>query len=90
MGKRQSTISNKLRILSLPEDIQQMLAENRLSERHARALLRIEDNALRRQVVEKIVKYNLNVTQSEKLITDLLSKEEKQQMTGEPTGIQFH
>ena len=68
VGKRQSTISNKLRILSLPEDIQQMLAENRLSERHA---------------VEKIVKYNLNVTQSEKLISDLLEKEEKQQMTGE-------
>ena len=83
VGKRQSTISNKLRILSLPEDIQQMLAENRLSERHARALLRIEDDELRRQVVEKIVKYNLNVTQSEKLISDLLEKEEKQQMTGE-------
>ena len=83
VGKRQSTISNKLRILSLPEDIQAILAEHRLSERHARALLRIEDDGLRRQVLEKIVKYGLNVTQSEKLISDLLEKEEKKQMTGE-------
>ena len=81
--KRQSTISNKLRLLALPEDIQRILAENRLSERHARALLRIEDDALRMQILEKIVKYNLNVTQSEKLISDILSKEEKKQMNGE-------
>ena len=83
MGKRQSTISNKLRLLSLPQEIQTMLAENRLSERHARALLRIEDDAVRKQVIEKIVKYNLNVTQTEKLVSDILSKEERKKLTGE-------
>ena len=51
VGKRQSTISNKLRLLALPEDIQRILAENRLSERHARALLRIEDDALRLSLI---------------------------------------
>lgn len=83
VGKRQSTISNKLRLLALPEDIQRILAENRLSERHARALLRIDDDALRMQILEKIIKYNLNVTQSEKLISDILAREEKKQMNGE-------
>ena len=38
VGKQQSTISNKIRILSLPPDIQQVLADNQLTERHARAL----------------------------------------------------
>lgn len=83
VGKRQSTISNKLRLLSLPQEIQTILAENRLSERHARALLRIEDDAVRKQVIEKIVKYNLNVTQTEKLVSDILSKEERKKLTGE-------
>ena len=44
LGQNQSTISNKIRILSLPDDIQETLAENKLTERHARALLRIEGN----------------------------------------------
>ena len=83
VGKRQSTISNKLRLLSLPPEIMQVLLENRLSERHARALLRIDDDKIRAQILDKIVKYNLNVTQSEKLVSDFLGKEEKKQMTGE-------
>ena len=83
VGKRQSTISNKLRLLSLPSEIVQMLLDNNLSERHARALLRIDDDAVRKQLLDKIVKYNLNVTQSEKLVSDFLEKEEKKQMTTE-------
>lgn len=83
VGKRQSTISNKLRLLSLPSEIVQMLLENNLSERHARALLRIDDDAVRKQLLDKIVKYNLNVTQSEKLVSDFLEKEKKKQMTTE-------
>lgn len=79
VGKRQSTISNKLRLLSLPPEIMQVLLENRLSERHARALLRIDDDKIRAQILDKIVKYNLNVTQSEKLVSDFLGKEEKKQ-----------
>lgn len=78
VGKQQSTISNKLRLLNLPEDIQLILAENKMSERHARALLRIDDDDLRRKVLQRILQNNLNVTQSEKLIKDILLKQEKE------------
>lgn len=77
VGKRQSTISNKLRILSLPQDVQDILIENHLTERHARALLKIEDDELRRTVINRIVKNGLNVTQSEKLISDILEKQNR-------------
>ena len=78
VGKQQSTISNKIRILTLPEDIQELLVSNKLTERHARALLRISDENDRRKIITKIVKNNLNVKQSEKLIEDFLVGLEEQ------------
>lgn len=83
VGKKQSTVSNKLRLLALPPDLMETLISNKLSERHARALLRVEDNELRRKILDKIVKYNLNVTQSEKLVSDFLNKEEDAKKSGE-------
>lgn len=83
VGKRQSTISNKLRILTLPKDIQDVLTENQLTERHARALLKIEDDDIRRSVIQKIIKNNLNVTQSEKFISDILHKHDAAKITRE-------
>ena len=79
IGKKQSTISNKIRLLSLPEDIQKALVSNRLTERHARALLKIPDDETRRIVIEKIVSHGLNVRQSEKLIEDILEKQQEEQ-----------
>lgn len=76
VGKKQSTISNKLRILALPEDIQKTITEHKLTERHARALLKIENEDMRRYIIDRIVKNGLNVTQSEKLINDILNKQE--------------
>lgn len=75
IGKRQSTISNKLRILSLPKDIQEKLIEAKLTERHARALLKVEDEKLRTKILNRVVDNQLNVKQTEKLIDDLLAKE---------------
>ena len=74
VGKTQSTISNKIRILSLPADIQKALLENKLTERHARALLKIQDAELQRQVLKRIITYNLNVRQSERLVDEALKK----------------
>lgn len=76
VGKQQSTISNKIRLLSLPEDIQKVLAENQLSERHARALLKITDPIIRKQILQRIVAHGLNVKQSERLIEEILQKHE--------------
>lgn len=77
VGKKQSTISNKIRLLSLPEEIQDALIENKLTERHARALLKVEDDQLRRDVVDRVVSHGLNVRQTEKLIEDLLLRQEE-------------
>jgi len=78
VGKQQSTISNKIRLLVLPVDIQILLAKNQLTERHARALLKIDDDQLRIQLLQKIIDHNLNVKQSEKLIDDFLNKTEEE------------
>jgi len=72
MGKQQSTISNKIRILSLPDDIQSALLGNNLTERHARALLKLDEEEDRKNVIKRIVKNNLNVKQTEKLIEEVL------------------
>ena len=72
LGKSQSTIANKLRLLNLTYDEQDWIVQAGLSERHARALLRIYDAELRREALSKIIAQNLNVAQSEDLIDKLL------------------
>jgi len=76
LGKNQSTISNKIRILSLPEDIQDLLVENKLTERHARALLKISDDTCRRTIIDKVIKHGFNVKQTEKLVEEFLAGQE--------------
>ena len=76
VNKRQSTISNKIRILALPEKLQEQLIANKLTERHARALLKLKDDDDRDQVMERVIVNNLNVKQTEKLIDDVLEKKE--------------
>ena len=78
VGKKQSTISNKIRLLALPEDIQEALVSNKLTERHARALLKMSDDDLRRYVIERVISHGLNVRQTEKLIEDILEKQEEE------------
>lgn len=78
IGKKQSTVSNKIRLLSLPEDIREKLSENRLTERHARALLKVHDTEMRKRILERIITNDLNVRQSERLIEDFLRKAEEE------------
>lgn len=74
IGKSQSTIANKMRLLKLPDDIKTILVEENLTERHGRALLKLPDDDLRRIVLEKTIKNNLNVSSTEKLVEDILNK----------------
>ena len=76
LGKNQSTISNKIRILSLPEDLQEFLVENKLTERHARALLKVEEDRERRIIADKVVRHGFNVRQTEKLVEEYLTGKE--------------
>lgn len=78
VGKQQATISNKIRILGLPEDILKMLLESQLTERHARALLRVDDNDLRKKIINRVISNNLNVKQTEKLIEEVLAKKQEE------------
>lgn len=71
IGKTQSTIANKMRILKLPENVKHIVVENKLSERHARALLKIDDEEILLQVLDKIIKKNMNVSSTEKLIKSI-------------------
>ncbi len=72
MGKKQSTIANKLRILKLSAPVRTILAREGLTERHARALLKLEDDNLQQEVLELICQRGLNVRASEELIEEFL------------------
>ena len=77
MNKKQSTISNKIRLLSLPDEIQASIVANNLTERHARALLKLRYEEDRKQVIKRVVQNNLNVKQTEKLIEEVSQKKEE-------------
>lgn len=74
LGKNQSTIANKLRILRLSDYIKEKLIENNLTERHARALLKLPDDELRAEVLDTIIKNDLTVKKTEKIIKDILEE----------------
>lgn len=73
LGKAPSTVSNKLRLLGLPEEARNLLSENGLSERHARALLRLQEEDIM-EVLQKVIDRKLNVTQTEKLVDEYISR----------------
>ena len=73
LGKAPSTVSNKLRLLGLPEEARNLLSENGLSERHARALLRLQEEDIM-EVLKKVIDRKLNVTQTEKLVDEYVSR----------------
>ena len=65
LGKSQSTIANKIRLLQLPQKIKMALLERNISERHARALLSLEQETVQLQLLAEIVEKELNVKQTE-------------------------
>ena len=73
LGKSQSAVSNKLRLLKLPDEIRTVIEDNGLTERHARALLRIEDDELLIKALNHIISRNLNVNETDSYIDSLVS-----------------
>ena len=69
VGKKQSTIANKLRLLKLPQKVQDAIKNREITERHARALLSLPDASSQIKTLNKVVKKGLNVKQTEELIT---------------------
>lgn len=76
MSSSQSAVANKLRLLRLPYDEQQKILELGLSERHARAILRLTNAATRKDAIQYVHTNKLNVQSTEEYVEELL-KEEK-------------
>ncbi len=83
LGLSQSAVSNKLRILKLPPALLYMVRDVGLTERHARALLRLEDEEAQTAVFEQIVRKSLNVASTEALIDEWLEKQWQQKQEQE-------
>lgn len=73
LGKAQSTLSNKLRLLKLSPEIRKRIAGANLTERHARALLKLEEAEAQKKALDTIIKKRLNVTETDKLIAKMNS-----------------
>lgn len=79
VGKDRASVSNYMRLLKLPQRVQNMLAEDKLSMGHARALLSIDDSAVQVQTALQIDKRDLSVRAVENLVKKLVNKPEQEQ-----------
>lgn len=68
IGKSQSSVANKLRLLRLPREVQRILIEHDLTERHARALLRLATEEEQLAVLRNVINEGLNVKRTEELV----------------------
>lgn len=78
VGKSQSAVANKLRLLRHSPQVLAMLRENQLSERHARALLRLPEEEDRLAVLQTVIRQQLNVAKTEAYIDAYLAKKNAQ------------
>ena len=87
LGRAQPTVANKLRLLRLPEDVRALLRENGLTERHARALLRLQDQEVQRRAAGDMVRRGMNVAQAEAYVEKLLQSAQVTPPRGRSTYI---
>ncbi len=80
-------MANKLRLLRLPEDVRNLLRENGLTERHARALLRLQDPEVQRRAAGDMVRRQMNVAQAEAHVEKLLQEDRTTPPRGRSTYI---
>ena len=87
LGKSQSAIANKLRLLRLPDSVRQFLQENGLTERHARALLRLGTEEQQLAAAQVFCRRRMNVAAAEAYIEDLLHRQQVTPPKGRTTYI---
>jgi len=87
LGKGQSTVANKLRLLKLPEEVQQAILKRQISERHARALIAIKDPTLQLDILQQSIEHDWNVRQLEEHIHALLHPEAVEQEEEMPKKV---
>jgi len=81
VGKNQSTVANKLRLLKLSPQVRSMLREQNLTERHARALLKVEDANQQLEILEVISENKMNVRETEEYIENFSREITKKKAT---------
>lgn len=77
LGKGQSTIANKLRLLKLPQEVQEALLNKQITERHARALIPLKNSEWQIKLLHEIIEKQLNVKQTEDRVMKLMNQDEK-------------
>lgn len=82
LGKSQSAVANKLRILKLPPEVKEAMTEARMTERHARALLRLRDEETQLGVINKVKAKSLSVKDTEKLVEKTLNNQYDEKKDG--------
>lgn len=87
LGKGQSTIANKIRILKLSPKVREILTEKSLTERHARALLRLPEERQQLRILKIITDRGLNVAKTEELVDKLLKGVDRP--LGEPKNMRM-
>lgn len=87
LGKTQSTVANKLRLLNLDDEVQEALLNEKISERHARSLLKLTNKAQQKSMLNKIINERLTVRRADEEIEKMLSGQPLTQ-TQEQTNIE--
>lgn len=82
LGKSQSAIANKLRVLRLSPVVKQAMTEARMTERHARTLLKLKDEKTQLDVIEKVRARSLSVKDTERLVEKTLNKQYDEKQDG--------
>lgn len=77
LGIGQSTVANKLRLLKLPDEVQEAVLQKQITERHARSLIPLKDPEKQIKLLQEIIEKNLNVKQTEERVVRLLDNSEK-------------
>jgi ParB family transcriptional regulator, chromosome partitioning protein len=78
LGKGQSTVANKIRLLKLPQPVQEALLNKVITERHARSLIPLKNPEKQVKLLEEIIDRNLNVKQTEERVVKLLQQTDQQ------------
>ncbi|MFS0638923.1 nucleoid occlusion protein [Mesobacillus foraminis] len=77
LGKGQSTVANKLRLLKLPQEVQEAILNKLISERHARSLIPLKNPEKQIQLLSEIIEKSLNVKQTEDRVQKMLEQTEE-------------
>lgn len=73
LGKGQSTVANKLRLLKLPQEVQEAIMKKELSERHARALMAIKEKEIQLELMNMSIEKHWNVKQLEEKVNEIIN-----------------